>query len=118
MKGTISAAEAHRQYSEGMTAFRRQIADQALRDRFAREADTFFRACALGLWQRDGASLSPRHVEFYNAIYTKGNPVPSVLFWELSGQSGALGAVLGAVLGGGPVPWLPTAGVFQPDAGL
>ena len=77
MKGTISAAEAHRQYSEGMTAFRRQIADQALRDRFAREADTFFRACALGLWQRDGASLSPRHVEFYNAIYTKGNPVPS-----------------------------------------
>ncbi|OUN23095.1 type VII secretion protein [Flavonifractor sp. An82] len=84
MKGTISAAEAHRQYSEGMTAFRRQIADQALRDRFAREADTFFRACALGLWQRDGASLSPRYVEFYNAIYTKGNPVPSVLFWELS----------------------------------
>lgn len=84
MKGSISAAEAHRQYSEGMTAFRRQIADQALRDRFAREADTFFRACALGLWQRDGASLSPRYVEFYNAIYTKGNPVPSVLFWELS----------------------------------
>ena len=84
MKGSISAAEAHRQYSEGMTAFRRQIADQALRDRFAREADTFFRGCALGLWQRDGASLSPRHVEFYNAIYTKGNPVPSVLFWELS----------------------------------
>ena len=67
-----------------MTAFRRQIADQALRDRFAREADIFFRGCALGLWQRDGASLSPRHVEFYNAIYTKGNPVPSVLFWELS----------------------------------
>ena len=84
MKGSISAAEAHRQYSEGMTAFRRQIADQALRDRFAREADTFFRGCALGLWQRDGASLSPRYVEFYNAIYTKGNPVPSVLFWELS----------------------------------
>lgn len=84
MKGSISAAEAHRQYSEGMTAFRRQIADQALRDRFAREADTFFRGCALGLWQRDGASLSPRYVEFYNAIYTKGNPVPAVLFWELS----------------------------------
>ena len=84
MKGTISAAEAHRQYSEAMAAFQRQIADQALRERFTREADTFFRACALGLWQRDGASVTPRYVEFYNAIYTRGNPVPSVLFWELS----------------------------------
>ena len=84
MKGSISAAEAHRQYSEAMTAFRRQIPDQMLRERFGREADPFFRTCALGLWQRDGASPTPRYVEFYNAIYTKGNPVPSVLFWELS----------------------------------
>ena len=84
MKGSISAGEAHRQYSEAMTAFRRQIPDQTLRERFGREADTFFRACALGLWQRDGASPTPRYVEFYNAIYTKGNLVPSVLFWELS----------------------------------
>ena len=84
MRGSISAGEAHRQYSEAMTAFRRQIPDQTLRERFGREADTFFRACALGLWQRDGASPTPRYVEFYNAIYTKGNPVPSVLFWELS----------------------------------
>ena len=84
MKGSISAAEVHRQYSEGVTAFRRQIADQALRARFAREADVFFRACALGVWQRDGRSPTPRYVEYYNAVYTKGNPVPSVLFWELS----------------------------------
>ena len=26
----------------------------------------------------------PPHVEYYNAIYTKGNPAPSILFWELS----------------------------------
>lgn len=84
MRGTVSAEEAHRQYSEGMTAFRRQIADQTLRERFGREADAFFRSCALGLWQRDGASVTPRHVEFYNAVYTRGNPAPSVLFWELS----------------------------------
>ena len=84
MRGSISAGEAHRQYSEAMTAFRRQIADQTLRQRFGQEADPFFQTCALGLWQRDGAALTPRHVEFYNAIYTRGNPAPSVLFWELS----------------------------------
>lgn len=84
MRGTVSAEEAHRQYSEGMIAFRRQIADATLRERFGREADAFFRSCALGLWQRDGASVTPRHVEFYNAVYTRGNPAPSVLFWELS----------------------------------
>ena len=84
MKSSISAAEAHKQYSEGVSAFRRQITDAALRAKFNQEADTFFRACALGLWQRDGSSITPRHVEYYNAIYAKGNPVPSILFWELS----------------------------------
>ncbi|WP_297213596.1 AAA family ATPase [uncultured Flavonifractor sp.] len=85
MKSSISAAEVHRQYSDGVSAFRRQISDAALRVKFTQEADVFFRACALGVWQKDGGSLSPRHVEYYNAIYTKGNPVPSILFWELSG---------------------------------
>ena len=84
MKGSLSAAEVHKQYSEGVTAFRRQIADATLRVKFTQEADVFLRACALGVWQRDGASLTPRHVEYYNAIYTKGNPAPSILFWELS----------------------------------
>ena len=84
MKSSISAAEVHKQYSEGVAAFRRQIPDAALRTRFTQEADTFFRACALGVWQRDGAPVTPRHVEYYNAIYAKGNPVPSILFWELS----------------------------------
>ena len=84
MKSSISAAEVHKQYSEGIIAFRRQISDPALRVKFTQEADVFFRACALGVWQRDGAAITPRHVEYYNAIYTKGNPVPSILFWELS----------------------------------
>ena len=84
MKGSLSAAEVHKQYSDGITAFRRQIADATLRVKFTQEVDTFMRACALGVWQRDGASPTPRYVEYYNAIYTKGNPVPSILFWELS----------------------------------
>ena len=84
MKELLSAAEVHKQYSDGISAFQRQIGDAALRVKFAKEADIFFRACALGVWQRDGGALAPRHVECYNAIYTKGSPAPSILFWELS----------------------------------
>lgn len=84
MKGSLSAAQVHKQYSDGITAFRRQIADGALRQKFTQEVDVFMRACALGVWSSDGASVTPRHVEYYNALYTKGNPVPSILFWELS----------------------------------
>ena len=84
MKGSMTAAAVHKQYEDGISALRRQIGDGALRQRFAAEADVFFRACALGVWGRDGGALTPRHVEYYNAVYTKGNPVPSILFWELS----------------------------------
>ena len=84
MKGSMTAAAVHKQYEDGISALRRQIKDAALRQRFAAEADAFFRACALGVWGRDGNALTPRHVEYYNAVYTKGNPVPSILFWELS----------------------------------
>ena len=79
----MTAAAVHRQYEDGLRAFQRQITDATLRLRFGQEADVFFRACALGVWSKDGGSLSPRHVEYYNAIYTRGNPVPSILFWEL-----------------------------------
>ena len=41
MKGSLSAAEVHKQYSEGVTAFRRQIADATLRVKFTQEADVF-----------------------------------------------------------------------------
>ena len=84
MKGSMTAAAVHKQYEEGVSAFRRQIADPVLRQKFSQEADIFFRGCALGVWGRDGGALSPRHVEYYNAIYTRSNPVPSILFWELS----------------------------------
>ena len=85
MKNAISAGEVHRQYSQGVDAFRRQIGDAALRERFGREADVFFRACALGVWQRQGGALTPLHVEYYNAVYGQGRPAPAILFWELSG---------------------------------
>lgn len=83
MKPSMSAAAVHRQYDEGISAFRRLIPDPALRAAFAREVDPFMRQSAAGVWGEDGG-LSPRHVEYHNAIYCKGNPVPSILYWELA----------------------------------
>ena len=52
---------------------------------FSREADGFFRLCALGVWQADNAiGITPRHVEFYNAIYSGTGPAPSALYWEVA----------------------------------
>ena len=45
----MTAAAVHKQYDDGVTAFRRQIGDSALRMRFTQEADSFMRACALGV---------------------------------------------------------------------
>ena len=85
MKQPLSPAAVHKQYDEAMTAFRRQIPDPAARVAFGREADGFLRECACGVWQKD-QGLTPVHVEYYNAIYCKGNPVPTTLYWELSSQ--------------------------------
>ena len=84
MATPMTPASVHKQYDEGMTAFRRQIADPAARVAFGLEADTFMRQCACGVWHHDQQTTSPNHVEYYNAIYSKGNPVPTVLYWELA----------------------------------
>ena len=83
--GTMTAAEAHKQYQEAVTAFRRWIPDPALRQAFHRDVDPFFQHCALGVWQADNAqAITPKHVEFYNAIYSGKNPSPSALYWEVA----------------------------------
>ena len=85
MKESVTAAAAHRQYQESVSAFRRWIPDPTLRMAFSREADGYFRRCALGVWQADNAiSITPRHVEFYNAIYSGTGPAPSALYWEVA----------------------------------
>ena len=83
MSQPMTPAAVHKQYDEAMTAFRRQIADPAARVAFGREADGFMRQCACGVWHAD-QGLTPLHVEYYNALYSKGNPVPTALYWELA----------------------------------
>ena len=85
MRGTLTPSEVHKQYSEAVAAFRRLIPDPTLRMTFSRQVDEYMRQCAFGVWQADNASsITPRHVEFYNAIYSAGNPVPSALYWEVA----------------------------------
>ena len=85
MKTPMTAAAVHKQYDEGMSAFRRRIADPTTRVLVNRDVDGFMRQCAKGVWKEDGG-LTPLHVEYYNAIYCKGNSVPTILYWDLSIQ--------------------------------
>ena len=81
----MTASEVHKQYNEAVTAFRRLIPDPALRMSFSRQVDDCMRQYVLGVWQADNASsITPRHVEFYNAVYSAGNPVPAALYWEVA----------------------------------
>ena len=85
MKESVTTAAAHRQYQDSVSAFLRWIPDPTLRMAFSREADGYFRRCALGVWQADNAvGITPRHVEFYNAIYSGTGPAPSALYWEVA----------------------------------
>ena len=85
MKESVTTAAAHRQYQDSVSAFHRWIPDPPLRMAFSREADGYFRRCALGVWQADNAvGITPRHVEFYNAIYSGTGPAPSALYWEVA----------------------------------
>lgn len=83
MAQMLSPTEFHRQYEDILSAFRRHLPDPTLRQRVFQQADALFRLCALGVWQYGNAEISPPHVEYYNAIYSQGTPVPSVLYWEL-----------------------------------
>ncbi|MCD8212221.1 MAG: AAA family ATPase [Oscillospiraceae bacterium] len=85
MKHPLTAEAVHEQYDEAMTTFRKCLLSAVLRVDFGREADEFMRNSAVGLWQQD-KGLTPAHVEYYNAIYTTGCPVPSILYWELCTQ--------------------------------
>ena len=81
----MTPSEVHKQYSEATVAFRKLIPDPALRMSFSRQIDGYMRQYALGVWQADNASsITPLHVEYYNAIWSQGNPVPSALYWEVA----------------------------------
>ncbi|MFR5590721.1 MAG: hypothetical protein ACLTKB_09725 [Lawsonibacter sp.] len=82
MRESVTAAEAHRQYQETISAFRRWIPDPTLRLAFSREADSFFRRCALGVWQADNAvGITPpaRGILQRHLLRDRPRPLRSVL---------------------------------------
>ncbi len=85
MSTMMTASEVHKQYTEVASVFRKLIPDPTLRMTFSHQLDGYIRQYALGVWQADNASaITPRHVEFYNAIYSAGSPAPSALYWEVA----------------------------------
>lgn len=85
LKATMTAAQAHKQYTEIVTAYGRIIADPTLRARFAREIDGFCQNCVLGVWQAESScEISEAHVAFYNAIRSPGSKAPDALYWEVA----------------------------------
>ena len=77
MKGSMTAAAVHRQYVDGLNAFRAQITDPTLRARFAREADIFFRPCAWGVRTGMEGPYLPGMWSM-TTPHLPGNPVPLI----------------------------------------
>lgn len=50
----------------------------------AKDLDEFMTKCALSLWSRAG-SITERHVEMANQIYSRSRPKPNWLLWSLTG---------------------------------
>ena len=47
------------------------------------ELDKFMTSCALGLWSKAG-SITQRHVDMANQIYSRGRPRPTWMLWTLT----------------------------------
>jgi len=73
-----SPEEFHKIYIANTDAFYR-IGSAAL----APELDSFMTKCALGLWSRAG-NINERHMEMANQIYSRSQPQPKWLLWNLT----------------------------------
>ena len=51
---------------------------------FAPEVDALMRQLAAGLWSRS-AGVREENAEYYDSLYSRGQPKPSTLHWELTG---------------------------------
>ena len=73
-----SPEDLHKIYLENTEAFYK-AAGRSL----STELDGFVSDCALQLWRRS-AGVTQEHVDAVNQLYSKGNPMPRRLLWELT----------------------------------
>lgn len=87
----MDAAQLHTQYNDLISAVLRQLPDPGLRVLFRREADPFFRQCALSVWHAGGRTITPGYAEWYNALFSGDSAPGDLLFWDLVGQADRAG---------------------------
>lgn len=75
-----SPEQLHRTYVANSEAFYR-AAGRGL----AEQMDKFMTECAIGLFAK-GSAVVQEHADAINELYSKGQPKPSMLLWELSGK--------------------------------
>ncbi|MCQ2406279.1 MAG: AAA family ATPase [Oscillospiraceae bacterium] len=75
-----SPEELHKTYIANTEAFYKTAGKGT-----APELDEFIRSCALGLWS-NSEKISDVHVDAYNMLFSKGQPAPKALLWELTGK--------------------------------
>ena len=73
-----SPEEFHKIYLANTDAFYR-VGSSSLSE----ELDKFMTSCALGLWSKAG-SITQRHVDMANQIYSRNRPRPTWMLWTLT----------------------------------
>ncbi|NLL46625.1 MAG: AAA family ATPase [Clostridiales bacterium] len=75
----ISPSEMRKIYVNNTEAFYKAAGG----DYLAAETDEFLRACVIGLWARSGG-VTESNVALINELYSKNQPGPKYLYWELT----------------------------------
>jgi SpoVK/Ycf46/Vps4 family AAA+-type ATPase len=77
----LSPSELHTIYNNNVNTFYTAAGGTYL----AAEADAFLRGCVIGLWSKS-AAVDEKNVALINELYSKGQPKPKYLYWELTGE--------------------------------
>ena len=75
----LSANDIHKFYINNVNAFYKAAGSRVT----AKETDEFLRSCVTGLWAKS-AAVTARQAEIMNELYSKGQPQPTFLYWELT----------------------------------
>lgn len=74
----LNPAEIHKVYSNNVEQFYK-----AAGNFLSADTDDFFRRTIIGLWSKSGG-VKQSNLDIINEVYSKGQPKPAFLYWELS----------------------------------
>lgn len=75
----LSANDIHKVYINNVESFYKAVGSGFL----SAETDEFLRSCVIGLWSK-GCGVTQRNAELINELYSKDQPKPNYLYWELT----------------------------------